>query len=277
MWLRRSKSRIRLHNASSPKFACSSFKDLRLLLSEEDSNCSNNKISTGDGDIALDSSTPYIRKPSICHRVRSANFLLRTLSLQSDHQESKPYREEVQVPVPVPSPLSENVAADVKSESVIRIPRADNTIVVYFTSLRVVRHTYEDCKTVLMILGAFHVFVDERDVSMDSVYIDELQRIFGESDKSKLTLPRVFIGGRYIGGAEEVRQLHESGELKKYLQGLLPADACVCEACGGYRFILCQDCYGSHKYYSDKYGFKSCTSCNENGLVRCPSCSCASF
>jgi len=273
MWLRRSKSRIRLHNASSPKFTCSSFKDLRLLLSEEDSICSNNKISTGDGDIAIDSPTPYIRKPSICHRVRSANFLLRTLSLPPDHQESKPYREDVQVPVP----LSENVAADVKSESVIRIPRAENTIVVYFTSLRVVRHTFEDCKTVLTILGAFRVFVDERDVSMDTVYIEELQRIFGESDKSKLNLPRVFIGGSYIGGAEEVRQLHESGELKKYLQGLLPANACVCEACGGYRFILCQDCYGSHKYYSEKCGFKSCTSCNENGLVRCPSCSCASF
>ncbi|KAL2470995.1 Glutaredoxin family protein [Abeliophyllum distichum] len=269
MWLRRSKSRFRLHDASSPKFACSSFKDIQGLLSENENNCSNNK-SSGGGDITLDSPTPYIRKPSICHRVRSANFLLRTLSLPPV-AEAKPYRDEV------PTPLSENVAADVKSDPVIRIPRAENTIVVYFTSLRVVRHTFEDCKTVLTILRAFHVFVDERDVSMDSGYIGELQRIFGESEKSKLTLPRVFIGGRYIGGAEEVRQLHESGELKKYLQGLLPADACVCEACGGYRFILCQECNGSRKYYSEKGGFKSCTSCNENGLIRCPSCSCASF
>ncbi|CAI9770779.1 unnamed protein product [Fraxinus pennsylvanica] len=275
MWLWRSKSRIRFHNASSPKFACSSFKDIQVLLSEEDSNYRYNKISAGDGDIALDSPTPYIRNPSVCHRVRSSNLFLRTLSLRPDPSESKPYGDEVQVPAP--APLPENVAADVKSESVIRIPRTENIIVVYFTSLRVVRHTFEDCKTVLTILRAFHVFVDERDVSMDSGYIKELQRIFGESEKSKLTLPKVFIGGRYIGGAEEVRQLHESGELKKYLQDLLPADAFVCKACGGYRFILCQECNGSHKYYSEKCGFKSCTSCNENGLIRCPSCSCASF
>ncbi|CAA2953616.1 uncharacterized protein At5g39865-like [Olea europaea var. sylvestris] len=273
MWLRRSKSRIRLHNASSPKFACSSLKDIQILLSEEDSGYRYNKISAGDGDIALDSPTPYIRKPSICHRVRSSNFLLRTLSLLPDHSESKPYGDEGQVPAPLP----ENVAADVKSEPVIRIPRAENIIMVYFTSLRILRHTFEDCKTVLTILRSFNVLVDERDVSMDSGYIKELQKIFGEPEKSKLTLPRVFIGGRYIGGAEEVRQLHESGELKKYLQGLLPADARGCEACGGYRFILCQECNGSHKYYSEKCGFKSCTSCNENGLTRCPSCSCASF
>lgn len=74
---------------------------------------------------------------------------------------------------------------------------------------------------------------------MDSYDIKELQRIFGEPEKSKLTLPLVFIDGKYIGGAEKVRQQHESGELKKYLQGLLPVDACECEACGGYRFVLC--------------------------------------
>ncbi|CAI9771810.1 unnamed protein product [Fraxinus pennsylvanica] len=61
------------------------------------------------------------------------------------------------------------------------------------------------CKTVITILGAFHMFFDERDVSMDCVYIEELQMIFGESDKSKLSLPRVFISGSYIGGAEELQ------------------------------------------------------------------------
>ncbi|KAL2488625.1 Glutaredoxin domain-containing protein [Forsythia ovata] len=146
MWLRRSKSRFRLHDASSPKFACSSFKDIQGLLSEDESNCSNNKSSGG-----------------------APNFLLRTLSLPP-FAESKPYRDEV------PAPLSENVAADVKSDQVIRIPRAENTIVVYFTSLRVVRHTFEDCKTVLTILRAFHVFVDERDVSMDSGTLGVLRR-----------------------------------------------------------------------------------------------------
>lgn len=32
---------------------------------------------------------------------------------------------------------------------------------------------------------------------MDSSYLGELKKILGHSEKTKLTLPRVFIGGRY--------------------------------------------------------------------------------
>ncbi|KAL2552869.1 putative protein-like [Forsythia ovata] len=97
MWLRRSKSRFRLHDASSPKFTCSFFKDIQGLISEDESNCSNNKSSGGD-DITLDSPTPYIRKPSIFHCVQSANFLIQTISL-SPIAESKSYRDEVPTPL----------------------------------------------------------------------------------------------------------------------------------------------------------------------------------
>ena len=65
--------------------------------------------------------------------------------------------------------------------------------------------------------------------------------------RRKLTLPRVFIGGKYVGGAEEVRQLHEAGELKKLVEGLPVADLGVCDVCGGYRFILCDTCDGRYK------------------------------
>lgn len=106
--------------------------------------------------------------------------------------------------------------------------------------------------------------------------MDELRRILGhKEEKSKLSLPRVFIGGRYVGGAEEIRRLHEGGELKGYLEGLPAVEPGECEACGGYCFLLCIECNGSHKCYSEKGGFKSCTACNENGLIRCPSCSSA--
>lgn len=114
--------------------------------------------------------------------------------------------------------------------------------------------------------------MDERDVSMDGGYMRELRSILGEK---KVTLPRVFIGGRYIGGAEEVRQLNEIGELKKIVEGFPAADVGACDVCGGYRFILCEECSGSRKMYTEKTGFKTCTSCNENGLIRCPSCCCA--
>jgi glutaredoxin domain-containing cysteine-rich protein 1 len=147
-------------------------------------------------------------------------------------------------------------------------------VVVYFTSLRVVRPTFEDCRAVRSILRGFRVSIDERDLSMDSGFLTELQQILGQS-QGKVTLPRVFIGGRYVGGAEEIKQLHEIGELKKLVEGLPPAEPGVCDVCGGYRFILCDECYGSHKLFVEKSGFKSCTACNENGLIRCPSCSSA--
>ncbi|KAL3629691.1 hypothetical protein CASFOL_026913 [Castilleja foliolosa] len=230
MWLRRSKTRARVHNASSPKFACSSFKDVNSLFCVVD-------YGAGDGD-ALESPS----QPSICHRNRSLKALIRSLSQPS-------------------------LALCEQTTPQIQIPGTEQTVVIYFTSLRVVRRTFEDCKTVRTILRAFRVSIDERDVSMDSSFVDELQRIFGLSEKSKLILPRVFIGGRYIGGVEEVRNLHESGELKSYVEGLPAAEPGTCEACGGYRFIVCEECNGSRKCYSEKAGFRSCTSCNENGLI----------
>lgn len=140
---------------------------------------------------------------------------------------------------------------------------------MYFTSLRVVRPTFEGCKSVLAILRGFRVRIDERDVSMDSAFTAELIRVMG---RSRLTLPRVFIGGRYVGGAEEVRQMNEVGELKKILKALPEVDPAECDVCGGHRFVLCDECYGSRKVFTEKAGFRVCIACNENGLVRCPSC-----
>ncbi|KAH6814222.1 hypothetical protein C2S51_023240 [Perilla frutescens var. frutescens] len=242
MWLGRTKSRVRFHDAPPPKFACSSFKDIHILLSDD------------DGD-TLDSRG----KPSVFHRTRSVKSLIRSLSQLPSFE------------------IAAAAEADdeVEPRPEICIPDAEKTIVVYFTSLRVVRSTFEDCKTVRSILRAFRVPIDERDLSMDSRFTEELQRILGLTEKSKLMLPRVFIAGRYIGGAEEVRCLHESGELKSYVERLPPAELDTCDTCGGYGFILCIDCDGSRKCFSEKAGFRSCTLCNENGLVRCPSCSSA--
>ncbi|XP_072960683.1 uncharacterized protein At5g39865 [Typha angustifolia] len=173
-------------------------------------------------------------RPPLLHRVRSASSALKSWrSFSSSHPEEK-------------------------------------RIVVYFTSLRVVRKTFEDCRAVRSLLRGLRVAVDERDLSMDSQFLAELKGILGR--KQHLSLPQVFIGGRYIGGAEEVLHLHESGELKKFVDGA-PPSAGVCDACGGVGFVLCGGCSGSHKCYSEKSaGFRSCAWCNENGLVRCTEC-----
>ncbi|XP_061351770.1 uncharacterized protein At3g28850-like [Gastrolobium bilobum] len=148
-------------------------------------------------------------------------------------------------------------------------PGLDQGVVVYYTSLRVVRRTFDDCRTVRSILRGFRVAVDERDVSMDDRFRDELQGILG---RRNVTLPRVFVGGTYVGGADDVRQLHESGELQQLIERLPKSNQNGCEYCGGFRFVVCDECNGSHKVFTEKSGFRSCSSCNSNGLIRCPAC-----
>ncbi|KAL0540718.1 hypothetical protein IC582_020731 [Cucumis melo] len=168
-------------------------------------------------------------------------------------------------------------------------------IVVYFTSLRGVRKTYEDCCDVRMILKSMGARMDERDVSMDSGFKQELKELLGEGT-NRGGLPRVFAGKKYIGGAEEIKRLHEDGELEKILEGCEKAaeegvggeGGGSCEGCGDVRFVPCERCSGSCKIYyeeeeeeededdheEEEGGFQRCPDCNENGLIRCPICCC---
>ncbi|GFY84933.1 glutaredoxin family protein [Actinidia rufa] len=159
-------------------------------------------------------------------------------------------------------------------------------VVLYFTSLRGVRKTYEDCCHVRVILRGIRVRIDERDVSMHSGFKEELKELLGDGFCGG-GLPRVFVGKKYIGGAEEIRRMHEEGRLEKVLDCCEMVDCGgggVCEGCGDDRFVPCETCSGSCKiYYEDDYddddecdekecGFQRCPDCNENGIVRCPIC-----
>ncbi|CAK7325906.1 unnamed protein product [Dovyalis caffra] len=209
----------------SPRFHCSSFKDIQTLIIEEPEPISP-------------------RKPSLFHRVRISTSVLRTWA----HR---------------------NVHPSIRQSKSLPHHHDPQHIILYFTSLRIVRRTFEDCRSVRSILRGFCVPIDERDLSMDGMYLDELQEIVGSK---KVTLPIVFIGGKYIGGVKEITELHESGDLKKLIGGLPLANTNACDSCGGLRFVLCGRCSGSHKIYTVKHGFKDCTGCNANGLIRCPSC-----
>ncbi|XP_022766597.1 uncharacterized protein At5g39865 [Durio zibethinus] len=157
------------------------------------------------------------------------------------------------------------------SDSWFRVPRTENRIVLYFTSLRGIRKTYEDCCSVRMIFRGFRVPVDERDISMDSMYRNELQSLLGGK---VICLPQVFIRGKQVGGVEEIKQLNESGELAKLLEGFPVRDPrIVCEGCGDARFVPCPNCNGSRKVFEeDEAKLRRCPECNENGLIRCPGC-----
>ncbi|CAN4079362.1 unnamed protein product [Withania somnifera] len=159
-------------------------------------------------------------------------------------------------------------------------------LVVYFTSLRGVRKTYEDCCHVRVILKGLGVKIDERDVSMHSGFKEELKELLG-NEYSGGGLPRIFMGKRYIGGADEIRRMNEDGKLDKFVEDCERVEeggvlgGCNCEACGDIRFVPCETCSGSCKIYyeneeeevdEDEYGFQRCPECNENGLIRCPIC-----
>ncbi|KAJ8650910.1 hypothetical protein MRB53_003933 [Persea americana] len=221
------------HRRSHSFAHSASFKDIQELC-KEDEHGAGAGAGAGGGPVAIPRPK---RASSIFHRVRIATAALRSFNSLATRSE----------------PVSDG----------------EKRIVVYLTSLRVVRKTFDDCRSVQSILKGFRLSIDERDLSMHPGFLDELKGILG---KKNLTLPRVFIGGRYMGGAEEIRQLHETGELKKILEGFPRAEPGVCGGCGGLRFVLCGNCSGSHKCYSEKGGFRICSTCNENGLVRCPAC-----
>ncbi|KAK6798670.1 hypothetical protein RDI58_006373 [Solanum bulbocastanum] len=180
---------------------------------------------------------------------------------------------------------------DVKRVTEYKVSK--DKLVVYFTSLRGVRKTYEDCGHVRVILKGLRVKIDERDVSMHSGFKEELKELLG-NEYSGGGLPRIFMGGKYIGGADEIRRMNEDGKLEKFVENCERIEdgavigGCNCEACGDIRFVPCETCSGSCKIYyeadyeeddedeeeleEDEYGFQRCPDCNENGLIRCPIC-----
>ncbi|XP_061376644.1 uncharacterized protein At5g39865-like [Gastrolobium bilobum] len=188
-------------------------------------------------------------------------------------------------PEPVPEPgspkspslfrrprVSTSLLRSISSRSSVALPPESDhgdAVVVYYTSLRVVRRTFNDCRAVRSILRGFAVAIDERDVCIDNRFLEELQGILG---RRNVPLPSVFVGGVYIGGADDVRRMHESGELKALIERLPRSEPYACDSCGGLRFVVCDECDGSHKVFTEKSGFRSCISCNVNGLIRCPAC-----
>lgn len=150
-------------------------------------------------------------------------------------------------------------------------PGGCDSVILYTTGLRGIRKTFEDCHSIRFLLENFRVMFFERDISMHSEFKEELWRILD----GKVVPPKLFIKGRYIGGAEEVLTLHEQGRFRPLLEGI-PIDnfQCPCEGCAGMRFIMCFKCNGSQKIVleDDEGESMKCPECNENGLIVCPYC-----
>ncbi|KAJ8447195.1 hypothetical protein Cgig2_030426 [Carnegiea gigantea] len=147
-----------------------------------------------------------------------------------------------------PDPLSElDDQTDPLSEFEEKCPPGGtDSVIFYTTSLRGIRKTFEDCQSIRFLLQSFKVIYYERDVSAHCEFRDELWRIMGE----RVVPPRLFIRGRYIGGAEQVLGLHEQGRLRPLFM-YIPIDYSEgpCNGCCGLRFGLCLNCNGSRKVF----------------------------
>ncbi|KAL9406617.1 hypothetical protein Peur_003589 [Populus x canadensis] len=129
-------------------------------------------------------------------------------------------------------------------------PSGANSVVLYTTSLRGVRKTFEDCTRVKTIFELHHVIFYERDVSLHGEFVNELRDLTGEG----MSVPRVFIKGRYIGGVDEVVELNESARLGRILVWARVERVegrQACEGCGAARFVPCLECGGSCKVLVD--------------------------
>ncbi|ERN02322.1 uncharacterized protein At3g28850 [Amborella trichopoda] len=145
----------------------------------------------------------------------------------------------------------------------------ENAVVLYTTTLRGIRKTFEECNRVRTVLEGLGVQLVERDISMDSGFRDELATLMG----GKPMVPRVFVKGVDIGGSEDVLRIHEEGQLVKLVEGVPKARATrTCDGCGGVRFVPCFDCCGSRKIVEERGKVLRCSECNENGLIQCPIC-----
>ncbi|RZC60488.1 hypothetical protein C5167_022243 [Papaver somniferum] len=149
-------------------------------------------------------------------------------------------------------------------------PGGFKSVVLYTTTLHGVRRTFEDCNRVRSIIEGHRILIDERDVSLHGEFLNEFRELLGEG----VSVPRLFIKGRYIGGVDEIVELNESSKLSELLNSVGIEKGLgyqVCEGCGGARFVPCFECGGSCKVVvGDKK--ERCGTCNENGLAQCPVC-----
>ncbi|XP_063227960.1 glutaredoxin domain-containing cysteine-rich protein CG31559-like [Bacillus rossius redtenbacheri] len=148
-------------------------------------------------------------------------------------------------------------------------------VVLYTTTMGVVRRTHQDCVAVKKILRNLMVKYEERDVFMSREHQAELRdRLSCET----VLVPQMFVEGQLVGDREAIEKLNESGELRRFLKPYRSPDACSeCRVCGGHRLLPCPVCNGSKKsvhrnHFTAEFVALKCMNCDEVGLVRCHAC-----
>ncbi|CAF0991753.1 unnamed protein product [Brachionus calyciflorus] len=142
-------------------------------------------------------------------------------------------------------------------------------IVIYTTSLQVVRLSHDKCKRVKKILQNHCVRYEEKDLYKNKEYQRELKY---RLNLKQIDVPHIFFNGKHVGNCDELELFSDQGVLNKLFKDLEKIKLRIyCAKCGGYRFVLCTLCNGSKRKYNNFTNLK-CTHCNEDGLIRCDEC-----
>ncbi|KAK2151958.1 hypothetical protein LSH36_344g01018 [Paralvinella palmiformis] len=148
-------------------------------------------------------------------------------------------------------------------------------VVIYTTSVKIIRETHDRCLKVKKILQTHMISYEERDIFMSRKNHEELHDRLSSDHKE---VPQVFADGQHIGGLEELENLNESGDLRRVFKQFRRVNRqTACIRCGGYQYIPCTICHGSKKsqnrnYFTEEFSALRCTHCDENGLIKCDMC-----
>ncbi|GJZ46739.1 glutaredoxin domain-containing cysteine-rich protein 1 [Tanacetum coccineum] len=117
-------------------------------------------------------------------------------------------------------------------------PGGADKVVIYSTSLGGIRRTYEDCNQVRSIMELHGFVYEERDISLHGEFRTQLRELLVDSVSDSVSVPRMFVKGRYIGGVDEIVGLNETGRLRRILSRVgieKQVGRQACEGCGGAR------------------------------------------
>ncbi|XP_067215342.1 dual specificity protein kinase splB-like isoform X2 [Linepithema humile] len=151
------------------------------------------------------------------------------------------------------------------------VEREKGRVVLYTTSLGIVRETFTNCMKMKQMLWTNMVKYDEADLFRDTELQTELR---DRTNSEVVTLPQLFVDGQHIGGVDTVERLNESGELRRILEPYQCKDACaVCTYCGGFQRLLCPVCHGSKRSvhrneFTVEFVALKCAKCDVFGATR---------
>ncbi|XP_013782517.1 glutaredoxin domain-containing cysteine-rich protein CG12206-like [Limulus polyphemus] len=156
------------------------------------------------------------------------------------------------------------------------VQEEEGRVVLYTTTMGIIRRTFEKCRHVRNILQTLLVKFEERDVFMNRTHQRELlERL----ETGVVQVPQIFVEGNWFANAEILESLNESGELRQVLRPYKRSSfGGVCQQCGGFRYLPCSLCGGSKKSANHRHHFNigyvalRCMNCDESGLIRCDKC-----